>query len=55
MGLFRYNSDDFRVYNLRAKGAIKLFPWLEVNNNVDYSNRFYHNSHQRRRRWRYLA
>ncbi|HEV7347819.1 TonB-dependent receptor [Telluribacter sp.] len=41
-GLFRYNSDDFRVYNLRAKGAIKLFPWLEVNNNVDYSNRFYH-------------
>lgn len=42
-GLFRYNSDDFRVYNLRAKGAIKLFPWLEVNNNIDYSNRFYHN------------
>lgn len=41
-GLFRYNSDDFKVYNLRAKGAIKLFPWLEVNNNVDYSNRFYH-------------
>ncbi|GAB2790799.1 TonB-dependent receptor [Rhabdobacter roseus] len=42
-GLFRYNSDDFRVYNLRAKGAIKLYRWLEVNNNFDYSNRTYYN------------
>ncbi|GEO03337.1 SusC/RagA family TonB-linked outer membrane protein [Adhaeribacter aerolatus] len=42
-GLFRYNSDDFKTYNLRARGAIELFPWLQVNNNFDYSNRDYHN------------
>ena len=42
-GLFRYNSDDFKVYNLRARGSIELYPWLEVNNNFDYSNRDYHN------------
>ncbi|CAN5905814.1 TonB-dependent receptor [soil metagenome] len=42
-GLFRYNSDDFRVYNLRARGSIELFKWLQVNNNFDFSNRSYHN------------
>lgn len=42
-GLFRYNSDDFRVYNIRAKGSMQLFDWLEVSNNFDYSNRTYHN------------
>jgi TonB-linked SusC/RagA family outer membrane protein len=42
-GLFRYNSDDFATYNLRARGAIELYPWLQVSNNFDYSNRDYHN------------
>lgn len=42
-GLFRYNSDDFRVMNLRSKGSIQLYPWLRIDNNSDYSDMFYHN------------
>lgn len=42
-GIFRYNSDDYRMYNFRAKGSILLFPWLEVNNTTDFSTRKYHN------------
>ncbi len=29
--------------NIRAKGSIQVFPWLEVTNNADYSDMFYHN------------
>ena len=42
-GLFRYNSDDYKMFNLRAKGSIQLLPWLRVDNNMDYSNMLYHN------------
>ncbi len=42
-GLFRYNSDDYKMYNFRAKGSIQVFPWLRVENNTDYSNMTYHN------------
>lgn len=42
-GLFRYNSDDYRMYNFRAKGSIQLYPWLRIDNNTDYSNTLYHN------------
>jgi TonB-linked SusC/RagA family outer membrane protein len=42
-GIFRYNSDDYRMYNFRAKGAIDLFPWLRIDNNTDYSSMRYHN------------
>ncbi len=42
-GLFRYNSDDYKMKNIRAKGSIQIFPWLEVTNNSDYSEMFYHN------------
>lgn len=42
-GLFRYNSDDYKMYNLRAKGNIQLLPWLRVENNTDFSNMLYHN------------
>lgn len=42
-GIFRYNSDDFSMYNLRAKGSIKLYDWLTLNNNTDFSNVKYHN------------
>jgi len=41
-GLFRYNSDDYRTGNLRAQGSIEVLPWLEINNNFEYSNRNYH-------------
>ncbi|MBS7563020.1 TonB-dependent receptor [Mucilaginibacter sp. Bleaf8] len=42
-GLFRYNSDDYKVYNFRAKGSLQVFPWLRLYNNADYSNIKYHN------------
>lgn len=40
-GLFRYNSDTYSMYNLRAKGAIQLTPWLKVDNNTEYSKMEY--------------
>lgn len=42
-GLFRFNSDDYKMYNLRAKGSIQLFPFLQVYNNTEFSSRDYHN------------
>src|SRR5690606_3716681 len=41
-GLFRYNSDTYSMYNLRAKGSIQLTPWLSVENNTEFSNMNYH-------------
>lgn len=40
-GLFRHNSDDYGMYNTRAKGNIQLTRWLEVENNVEFSNMDY--------------
>ena len=42
-GLFRYNSDDYNMKNFRAKGTVKVFPWLQIENNTEYSDMFYHN------------
>ena len=42
-GLFRYNSDDYSMKNIRARGSIEVFPWLTVENNADYSSMNYHN------------
>lgn len=41
-GLFRYNSDEFKAHNLRAKGSIQVTPWLTVENNTEYSVQKYH-------------
>lgn len=41
-GLFRYNSDTYNMYNLRAKGSIQLTPWLQAGNNTEYSHMNYH-------------
>lgn len=42
-GLFRYNSDDYKMYNMRAKGSVQVTPWLQIYDNVEYANRQYHN------------
>ncbi|MDQ6813790.1 MAG: TonB-dependent receptor plug domain-containing protein, partial [Bacteroidota bacterium] len=42
-GLFRYNTDDYSMKNIRARGSIEVFPWLTVENNTDYSSMNYHN------------
>ena len=54
-GLFRYNSDDYQMYNLTAKGSVDILPWLNVYNTTQFSNRDYHNPIKRGRRRRYLA
>ncbi|PPL00616.1 SusC/RagA family TonB-linked outer membrane protein [Parapedobacter indicus] len=41
-GLFRYNTDTYSMYNLRAKGTIQLTPWLQLENNTEYSRMEYH-------------
>ncbi|WP_082632315.1 SusC/RagA family TonB-linked outer membrane protein [Algoriphagus resistens] len=41
-GLFRYNTDNYSMYNLRAKGTIQVTPWLQVENNTDFSRMSYH-------------
>jgi TonB-linked SusC/RagA family outer membrane protein len=42
-GIFRYNSDDYHMYNLTAKGTIEVLPWLQVYNYTQYTSRDYHN------------
>lgn len=42
-GLFRYNSDDYSMKNIRARGSVQVFPWLSIENNTDYSIMNYHN------------
>lgn len=42
-GLFRYNSDDYDMKNIRARGSIDVFSWLTIENNIDYSVMNYHN------------
>lgn len=42
-GIFRYNSDDYKIYNLRAKGSVQVYPWLRIDNNTDFSSMKYHN------------
>lgn len=42
-GLYRYNPDDYRLLNLRARGSIDVTDWLQVKNNFTYSNRTYFN------------
>ncbi|WP_206197614.1 TonB-dependent receptor [Terrimonas sp.] len=41
-GLFRYNSDKYSMYNLRAKGSVRITDWLQVENNTEYSRMNYH-------------
>ncbi|WP_246859538.1 TonB-dependent receptor [Spirosoma sp. KCTC 42546] len=42
-GIFKYNSDDYRILSLRAKGSVQVFPWLKIGNNADFSSMKYHN------------
>ena len=42
-GLFKYNTDDYKTMNLRAKGSIQVFDWLKIENNMEFSNMDYHN------------
>ena len=39
-GLFRYNTDNYKMMNLRAKGSVQVFDWLKIENNMDFSNMY---------------
>ena len=41
-GLFRYNSDDYKLYNLRSKGTIDLTDWVSIHNNTEFSKNTFH-------------
>lgn len=40
-GLYKYNTDKYTMYNLRARGNVQLFKWLSVDNNIEYSSMKY--------------
>jgi len=42
-GLFRHNSDDYSIYNIRAKGSLQMFDWMKITNNMEFSDMSYHN------------
>ena len=42
-GIFRYNSDDYKMYNLRGKGSVQVYSWLRIDDNIDFSSMKYHN------------
>ncbi len=42
-GIFRYNSDDYKMYNLMAKESTQVLPWLVINNTTQFTSRSYHN------------
>ncbi len=42
-GLFRYNSDKYKMFNVRAKGSAQIYKWLKVENNMEASQMQYHN------------
>ena len=41
-GIFRYNSDDYEMLNFRGKGSVQIFPWLNIENNSQFSDMTYH-------------
>ncbi|HMF71789.1 MAG TPA: SusC/RagA family TonB-linked outer membrane protein, partial [Flavitalea sp.] len=40
-GIFNSNPDRYNKYNIRAKGDIKITPWLTFQNNLDLTNYTY--------------
>lgn len=42
-GVFNYNSDDYKMYNLRAKSSAQVFKWLKLENNLEVSQMKYYN------------
>ena len=41
-GIYKIGDEDFKTYNLRAKGEIKLNKWLTLENNTALFSRKYH-------------
>jgi len=41
-GMYNFDPDIYRSYNIRAKGSLIAYKWLRVTNNMEYSNTGYH-------------
>lgn len=41
-GMYNFNPDTYRSYNLRAKGSLRAYNWLTLTNNMEFSNNDYH-------------
>lgn len=42
-GIFRHNTDNYDMANVRSKGSIQVFPWLRFDNNTEFSTMNYYN------------
>lgn len=41
-GLYSFDPDTYKSYHLRAKGSLKAYDWLDISNNMEFSNNLYH-------------
>lgn len=41
-GIYNFNPDVYKSYNLRAKGSLQAFKWLELSTDLVYGNNSYH-------------
>ena len=41
-GMYNFDPDTYRSYNLRAKGSLQAYKWLKISNNMEFSNNDYH-------------
>lgn len=41
-GIYNYDPDKYRSYNLRAKAYLQAFKWLKISNNLVFSKETYH-------------
>lgn len=41
-GIYNAGDENFRQYNIRAKGELKIKPWLTIGNNLDFSKEKFH-------------
>ena len=42
-GIYNYDPDVYKMFNIRAKGNVKVTDWLRVGNNLELSDMTYHN------------
>ncbi len=41
-GMYNLNPDTYHSYNLRAKGSLQAYDWLNLSNNFEFSSNKYH-------------
>lgn len=41
-GIYRVGDERYKQYNVRAKGNVRIRPWLRLNNNMEFAVVDYH-------------